>query len=161
MDGTGGEKGVDTRALGSLESGRRSLDVERAAAGQSSHLHPWVLAAHRIHGFIIAVGGDREAGFEDVHAQLDQFAGHAKLFRNGHAASGRLLAVPECRVEDVDSIAHRGFPPGIVPLVCRMRFGFSKFILLSYCINNCYCMSSANGCPSAYRQFLTRCYTIS
>ena len=83
-----------------------ALHVERAAAGQRGHLRPRELAAHRVHGFEIAFGGDGEAGFQDVHAQLHQFAGHAQLLGNGHAAAGRLLAVAQRRVENVYAVAH-------------------------------------------------------
>ena len=32
--------------------------------------------------------------------------GHFQLLRYGHAASGRLFAIPERSVEDVDAVAH-------------------------------------------------------
>ena len=91
-----------------------ALHIERAAAGQRGHLRPGELAADRVDGFEIAFGGDREAGFQDVHAQLHQLPGHAQFFRYGHAAAGRLLAIAQRRVEDVYAIAHKS-------IIARLR----------------------------------------
>ena len=90
-----------------VERGGGAFHVERAAARQRGHLRPRELAADGGHGFEIAFGGDREAGLQDVHAQIHQLAGHAQLLGNGHAAAGRLLAVTQSRIEDVYAIAHR------------------------------------------------------
>ena len=112
VDRAGGDEGVDAGAFGVRQGLGGALDIERAAAREGGHLGPRELAADGVDGFEIAFAGDWEAGFQDVHAELDQLAGHGQLFRNGHAAAGRLLAIAQSRVENVYSIAHKGIIRG-------------------------------------------------
>src|SRR3546814_4386429 len=53
----------------------------------------------------IAVGGDREAGLDHVHAHFVEEAGDLQLFFQVHGAAGRLLAIPERGIEDNDAVA--------------------------------------------------------
>ena len=55
-------------------------------------------------GLGVAVGGDGEAGFEDVDAEGRELMGHAQLFGVVHGAAGGLLAVAEGGVEEVDAV---------------------------------------------------------
>ena len=48
----------------------------------------------------VAVGGDGEAGFDDVYAEGSELVGHAELFVVVHGAAGGLLAVAEGGVEE-------------------------------------------------------------
>ena len=84
----GGDEGVNARTLGVFQRGGGALDIEGTGTGQGSDLHPGILAADGVHGFKVAIGGDRETGFQDIDAELHQLAGHAKLLGNRHAASG-------------------------------------------------------------------------
>ncbi len=138
VDIAGGDEGVDARALGMRQGLGGALHIERAAARQRGHLGPGKLAADRIDGFEIAFAGDGEAGFEDIHAELHQLARHGQLFRYGHAAAGRLLAIAQRRVENIYAIAHRfnyREPVG--------RFG--KFIILAVHISACYSQKRSYG----------------
>ena len=58
-------------------------------------------------GVEVAVGGDGEAGFEDVDAERGELVGHAELFGVVHGAAGGLLAVAECGVEEDDLVGGR------------------------------------------------------
>src|SRR5690242_1266526 len=107
MNIAGGDKGVDARPPGVLEALGGALDIERAAARERGDLSPGKLAAHRVHGFEIALAGDREARFQNVYAELDQLFGHEQLFGDRHAAAGGLLAVAQGRVENVYAVAHQ------------------------------------------------------
>ena len=59
-----------------------------------------ISAADRAHRLEVALGGDREAGLDDVHAEFRELPGHPELLADGHAAAGRLLAVAQGGVED-------------------------------------------------------------
>src|SRR5262249_38996229 len=63
----------------------------------------------------IVLAGDREAGLDDVDAEGVELAGHADLLLEVHAATGRLLAVAQRRVEDGDPVGHLGLltPGGV------------------------------------------------
>ena len=125
MNVAGGDEGVNARAAGVRQRLGGAFHIERAAARQGRHLRPGKLAADGLHRFEIAFRGDGEAGFQDVHAEFHQFAGHAQLFRDGHAAARRLLAVAQRGVEDVYAVAHRitvGHYGGSL-------VGFGKFII--------------------------------
>ena len=84
----------------------------RAAASMSSRLQrareamrgPRTSRAMALDGVEVALGGDGEAGFEDVDAEGGELVGHAQLFVVVHGAAGRLLAVAEGGVEEDDLI---------------------------------------------------------
>ncbi len=52
----------------------------------------------------VAVGGDGEAGFEDVDAEVRELVRHAQFFVVVHGAAGGLLAVAEGGVEEDDFV---------------------------------------------------------
>ena len=51
----------------------------------------------------IAGRGNRKARLDDIHTELRQGVRHFELFLEVHAASGRLLAIPQRRIENDDS----------------------------------------------------------
>ena len=55
----------------------------------------------------VAVGGDGEAGLDDVDAEAGELVRHAQLFGVVHGAAGRLLAVAEGGVEEDDLVGCR------------------------------------------------------
>ena len=55
--------------------------------------------SNRLHRFKVAFRGDRESGFDHVHAQPVKLPRHAHLLAHVHAATRRLLAIPQSRVE--------------------------------------------------------------
>src|SRR5712692_1498156 len=92
-----------------LERLQRSLDIQPYCPCQRRHLRPAKLPGDGLSGLEVALGGDREAGFQDVHTQLDELARHAQLVAGVHAAPRRLLAIAQGRVEDVYAVAHGWF----------------------------------------------------
>ena len=56
----------------------------------------------------VALRGDGEAGFEDVHAEGGELVGHAQLFVVVHGAAGGLLAVAQGGVEEDDAVVDAG-----------------------------------------------------
>ena len=79
VDVAGGDEGMDARALGILKRLGGALDVEFGGSGKRGNLDPGKLAAHRIDSLEIAFGGDGEAGFQDIYAELNQLGGHPQL----------------------------------------------------------------------------------
>ncbi len=106
MDLAGGDEGVDARPLRVRQRPGGPFHIERTAARQGGDVGPREFAADCVHRFEIAFGSDRESRFEDVHAEFHQLARHPQFLRDGHAAAGRLLAVAECRIENVYAITH-------------------------------------------------------
>ena len=105
VDVAGGQEGVDARraVLGLLQRLGGALDVERRAARQRRHLDGHLGGSPRCTASKSPVRGDGEPRLQDVHAQLGELVRHAHLLGHGHAAAGRLLAVAQGGVEDVDA----------------------------------------------------------
>jgi hypothetical protein len=106
VDIAGGDEGVDARTSGAFQRTGCSVHIERAGPRERRHLHPGIFAADGLHRFKIAVGGDRKARLQNVHAQIDEFCGHPQLLGRCHRAAGRLFAISQGCVEDVYAIAH-------------------------------------------------------
>src|SRR6185312_6593902 len=94
---------MDARALGIAQGLARTLHIFFLAAGQGRNAWTANLARDKLHRGEVAVRGNGEAGFEHIDAQLVERLRHAQLFRDVHAASGRLLAVTQRGIEDRDS----------------------------------------------------------
>ena len=65
-------------------------------------------AAHglgdRLDRLEVAVGRDREAGLDDVDPEAGELLGDLQLLGDVERDAGRLLAVSQCRVEDLDRV---------------------------------------------------------
>ena len=92
---------------GRFESAQRRIYVLLARAGERRYAAMLDFGGYGAGGFQIAGRGDREAGFEDVHAELFDLAGEPQLFVAVHGEAGRLLAVAQRRIEDLHGI-HSG-----------------------------------------------------
>jgi len=99
---------VDARLARVLHGLPAAVDVGQADARQAADGRRVVqrtdLLGHLACRLEVLVGGDREAGLDDVHLQTGQLPGHLEFFHRVHREAGRLLAVPQCRVEDDDAI---------------------------------------------------------
>jgi hypothetical protein len=100
-----------------------ALDVLRLAARQCRHRRALDLGRHRPHCREVALGGDREAGLDDVHAEQAEGARHLELLAEVHAAPRRLLAVTQRGVEDDQPIGgglglHICLPPAFSRVRC-------------------------------------------
>jgi hypothetical protein len=141
VDVAGGQEDVDAgRHLGPLEGLGGALDVERRAAGQRRHLDR-DLAADLLHRLEVAGRGDREPGLHHVHPQLRQLVGQAQLLGHGHAAAGRLLAVAQGGVEDVDFGGGRDRHGQTLGRRTRYR----KFIIILHSIWKTYTVAAGAG----------------
>src|SRR5580704_16685385 len=100
------DEGVDARTPGLLQRAGRSLDIQLVRPRESCYLNPGELTTHRIHCFVISLRCDREPGFEDVDAEIDQLPCQPQLLGYGHATAGRLFTIAEGGVEDVNTVRH-------------------------------------------------------
>jgi hypothetical protein len=101
----GRDEGVDARAGRELDRRAGPVDVLGRRPGQSRDgavLDPLGDLADRLE---VALGGDREAGFDHVDAHLLEDVGDLQLLLQVHGAAGRLLAVAHGGVEDDDALA--------------------------------------------------------
>ena len=108
VDVGGRDERVDSRLPGVLHGLPAAVDVAEPHAGQAADgrrvLQRPDLLGHLAGGFEVLVRRDREAGLDDVDLQAGQLAGHLELLHRVHGEARRLLAVPQCRVEDDDAI---------------------------------------------------------
>ena len=107
---------MDPVALGVPHRLPGPVDVLEPGAGQAGDDR----ALHRLGDGLdrleVAVAGDREPGLDDVDPEARELVGDLELLADVERDAGRLLAVPQGRVEDQD-LVHRG-PSS---LVCRVR----------------------------------------
>jgi hypothetical protein len=94
---------VDARALGRLQGSSGGLDVWPHGAGQRRDDRPAHILADRAYRFGVLRRACGEPGLEDVDTEIGELVREPKLLRSGHAAAGRLLTIPERRVEHSDS----------------------------------------------------------
>ena len=107
MLGAGGDEGVDTRVVGPFQGLGGALYVAVGGPGEARDLHPAHLAGDGAHGLKVPVGGDREAGLDDIHLELGEHTGDAQLLLHIHGAAGGLLAVAQGGVKDQNAVAVR------------------------------------------------------
>ena len=112
VDGRGGAEGVDAGAVGVLHGFAGAVDVPRHAAGEAGDDGVRELFADGLDGLEVALGGDGEAGLDDVDAEGGELPGDLDLLPHVERGAGRLLAVAERGVEDADG--RGGFGGGCV-----------------------------------------------
>ena len=100
----GGEEDVDAGLLRGFDRARGGLDIFALAPGERGDARAADLAGDLADGFRVTGGGDREAGLEDVDAEIGELVRHAELLVVVHGAAGRLLAIAERGVEEDDVI---------------------------------------------------------
>ena len=69
---------------------------------------PWTCAGDGLHRLEVAGRGDREAGLDDVHAEVAEGVGDLELLGEVHAGAGGLLAVAQGGVEDDQAVVGHG-----------------------------------------------------
>src|SRR5262249_28114052 len=99
VDVGGCEEHVNAGTGSMLQGLPGAFDVGAAGAGQSGDYGAADHFRDRLDGLKVTLGGDGEAGFDDIDAQAVELMGQAKLFLLVHAAAGGLLAISKSRVE--------------------------------------------------------------
>ncbi len=95
---------MDAAAAGRLDGFGAALDVLGGGPGQAADGRLGDDLGDTAHGLEVAVGGDREAGLDDVDPHLLEDPGQLQLLVERHGGAGRLLAVAHGGVEDDDAI---------------------------------------------------------
>ena len=133
--------------LGRLDRLAAAVDVlvARRATGRRPR-RSWCAWRSR-DGLEIAVGGDREAGLDDVDAHVVEQLGDFELLLVGHGGAGRLLAVAQGGVENDDAVL-----VGLVVEVMEVSF-WSDAPLRGRCLEVMPVFSSPTPeCPGAIAQ---------
>ena len=95
---------MDAAAPRRLDRLAAAVDVLRPGARQAAHHGVLGALGDLVDGEEVAFRGDREAGLDDVDAQLVEELGDLELLLVGHGGAGRLLAVAQGGVEDDDAV---------------------------------------------------------
>ena len=78
------------------------IDTGLCAAGQRCNSAACNGSGNRADAFAFHGRSDGKTGFHDIYAELFQLPGHLDLFRKIHAASRRLLTIPQSSVKDLN-----------------------------------------------------------
>ncbi len=95
---------MDAPALGRLDRLAAAVDVLVARTREAGHHRVLGALGDLVDGREVALGGDREAGLDDVDAHGVEHLGDFELLLMGHGGAGRLLAVAQGGVEDDDAV---------------------------------------------------------
>ena len=91
-------------ALGVPHRLPRAVDVLEARAGQAGDDRAAHRLRDRLHRVEVAVGGDREPGLDHVDPEARELLRDLQLLGDVEGDAGRLLAVPQGGVEDLDGV---------------------------------------------------------
>ena len=95
---------MDAGAFGVADRLPRAVDVLEPRAREAGDDRAPHRLGDRLDGLEVTVGGDREAGFDDVDPEAGELLGDLQLFGDVERDAGRLLAVSQCRVEDLHRV---------------------------------------------------------
>ena len=104
VDLAGGQEDVDAALRAAGDGLACAVYVRLDAARQTGYDGSLDDLADGLHALEVAGRGDGEAGLDDVHAQPFELLRDHDLLIQRHGAAGRLLAVPQCRVEYDDAL---------------------------------------------------------
>ncbi len=82
----------------------RAVDILETGARQRGDRRAVYRLRDRLDRLEVALGRDREPGLDDVDAEARELFGDLELLGDVERDSGRLLAVPQGRVEDLDRV---------------------------------------------------------
>ncbi len=107
MDVRGGDEDVDAGPLGALDGTDGTVNVLLAGPRERQHDGPGHGLGDPPDGLEVALRRRREAGLDDVDAEVLELARDRQLLLHVHGRTRRLLAVAERRVEDLYPVHHR------------------------------------------------------
>ena len=88
------------------------VDVFLHGAGERGDRRPADRPRHGADAFEVAGGRARESGLDDVHPEPLELHGDLRLLMRLQGDARRLLAVAQCRIEDLDPASgHEPLPP--------------------------------------------------
>ena len=102
MDWAGAEEDMEAPAAIVAERAMRGHDIALGRARERAEDRAFHLAGDDAHGLFVARRGGGETSFDDIDAHLVQQLGDAQFFFMRHRGAGRLLAVAQSGVENLD-----------------------------------------------------------
>ena len=110
MRGRRADECMDTRQIGVFHRLPGPLDIAGFGAGKPADHSALGAFGDLAHGCEISLGGDRKAGFDNIHPHIIQHFGNFELFIMGHGCARALLAIAQGGVKN----QHTGFVSGHV-----------------------------------------------
>src|SRR5579864_3397843 len=99
-----------------------------------------------LHRLEVAIRGNREPGFNHVHTQPVELTGHAQLLLHIHAATRRLLPIPQSGVENRDPCSlHNPMSSWRYPVMVGGHTPKAKLIILQLTLDILSSASCTNG----------------
>ena len=95
---------MDAPPLGRLDRLGAAVDILEAGAREPADHGVLGALGDLVDGGEVAVGGDREAGLDDVDAHVVEQLGDFELLLMRHGRAGALLAVAQGGVENDDAV---------------------------------------------------------
>ena len=110
VDGTCREEHVESPSLGVLQRPPRPVDILLPTSRQPANRRSIAeLARDHLDSLKISGRGNGKPRFNNIDPQVNQRTGNLEFLRRLHAAAGRLLAIPQRRVEDRNRVGRHWF----------------------------------------------------
>src|SRR5581483_7999600 len=106
VNGAGSQENMDTPARAVAQSCAGAIDVGGVAARQAADDGAAHFFRDGLHRLEIAWRGDREAGLDDIDAEIFQGMSHLQFFRQVHAGAGTLFSISQSRVKNDEAVVH-------------------------------------------------------
>ena len=132
-----GEKNMQAGFGGGFEAAQRRIHVLLGRAGEGCYTATFNFSGYGARRVQVAGRGDREARFENVNPQLLDLPGKLQLFLAIHRKAGRLLAVSQGGVENLQHVHGDSFPTAHTASETRTAQGV-QFIMVASRINLAY-----------------------
>ena len=104
-----GKEKMQAGFCGRFEAAQRRIYIFLARAGERRYAAMLDFGGYGARRFEIAGRGDRETRFENVHAEFFDLPGELQLLLPVHRETGRLLAVTQRRIEDLNRVHGNSF----------------------------------------------------
>ena len=99
----GANEDMDPKAITIFQGCIGCIDITRHCPGQTGH-HSVDAIDDPFHRLELHRGRDRKPGLDDIHPQQIQLPGDLHLFRHIQRGPGRLFAIPQCSIENNNTI---------------------------------------------------------
>src|SRR6185437_14433020 len=139
-----GEKNMQAGFGGRFEAAQRRIHIFLARTGEGCYTAAFDFRSYSARGVQISGRRDREARLENVHAQFLDLAGKLQLFLAIHREAGRLLAVSQGGVENLQYIHGASLPTTHTASETRTTQQV-QFIMVATRINSAYIYELRKG----------------
>ena len=99
---------MDAGMAGVFDGFPAAVNIRLHAAAEAGHLDVARLPGDLAHGIKVSLAGGGEAGLHDIHAQDFELMGETEFFLLVHGCAGRLFAVAQGGIKEIDAVGHDG-----------------------------------------------------